>query len=100
MSRRSNNAPGVLVPRYVDQYDANDWHICMARRTFKEGAVVTLEALCGAWCYGTLSRAGRGVLLHTHPNASLCAACEAHFQARRAELDPHNQFRWRATNPR
>lgn len=77
-----------LVPRYVDHLDKNDWHICMADYRFAHGAIVTLEAVCGAWCFGTLSRQSPGVLRYTVPDVHFCHACAVEFLHRRAELDP------------
>lgn len=89
-----------LIPRYVDHLDKGEWHICMARPDLYHNGIVTLQALCSTWCFGTLSHYGHGVLAYLQPDDAFCAACETAFRPRRNDLDPHHRFRWRAPNAR
>lgn len=82
----------ALVPRWVDHLDSQDMHICLARPTFAEGAIVTLEALCGVWAYGSLTRLGRGLYAGAFPEARFCPRCVAAFGHNRDAYDPYHVF--------
>lgn len=72
----------ILVPRLVcGHLDDAGWHVCMADQRFREGAIVTLEALCGEWCYGRLVVKDREALSWTLLRGGVCPACKEHYQA-------------------
>ena len=75
----------MLVLRLVDHCDANYWHICPARAEFTEGAIVTLQALCGTWAFGSLTRMGLDQHRTSNPTAMLCHYCLALFHAEREQ---------------
>jgi len=70
-----------LVLRLVDHCERGDWHIAPALATFEEGAIVTLECLCGQWAFGSLTRTGMMSFTASHPQATVCPECLAEYTA-------------------
>ena len=60
-----------LVPRFVEQGLSGKYHLCAAREEFEDGAIVTLQALCGAWCFGRVTLL-REQELRTLPETVIC----------------------------
>lgn len=44
----------TLVPRLVSGGLDGQPHVCLARSEFADGDIVSLIALCGVWCYGSI----------------------------------------------
>lgn len=65
----------VLVPRLVLGYPGTLMHICMADDRFAHGAIVTLEALCGVWAFGTLYHTPIAEWESNPPGVVLCMRC-------------------------
>ncbi len=75
----------MLVLRLVNHGDSGAVHICDADWRLIDGAIVTLQALCGDWCFGTLYRTAVDEYRATHPTNILCADCLALFHAEREQ---------------
>ena len=71
----------MLVLRLVNHCDKRNWHICAARQEFRDGAIVTLQALCGDWCFGTLIRRSIPQWREDFPVDTLCIPCNAAYQS-------------------
>lgn len=69
-----------LVPRHVDHCNLGVWHVCLAREEFAEGAIVTLEALCGVWCFGSLTHRSTYRIRVDEPDARICESCLAAYR--------------------
>ena len=73
----------MLVLRLVNHGNSGAVHICDADWRFVDGAIVTLQALCGVWCYGSLTRNGLDDYRTAHPTALLCEDCLLLYHAER-----------------
>ena len=77
MTSPSEHAPQRLVPRLMlEQGQTWTRHICLADDRFRSGAVVTLQALCGTWCYGYLYRMRKQPQDRRYVTGHVCAACQ------------------------
>lgn len=75
-NRRWGAEPGdKLVLRWVEKYHSGVWHCCPALAAFPNGAIVTLEALCGEWVLGELTWRDSTLMLQDNPVSDLCVRC-------------------------